>query len=183
MDHVRESARPPAIFDTSSLSMEEQEVHPYNAMLKTSLKGFMASREEILTALRQLNYDSEYVWGQLQVALRRIESAAVIPPAERARQQLLETALHPALPAATNQTSIPPPELCCPITHEVMTDPVLLVGDGNTYERSAIENWFHMGRLTSPLTGEVLEGDDLRLVRNMALTRQISDHILSQSGS
>ena len=31
-----------------------------------------------------------------------------------------------------------PKELCCPISHELMKDPVV-AGDGHTYERSCIE--------------------------------------------
>ena len=31
-----------------------------------------------------------------------------------------------------------PRELCCPISHELMKDPVV-AGDGHTYERSCIE--------------------------------------------
>ena len=47
-----------------------------------------------------------------------------------------------------------PPEITCPITQEVMRDPVATV-DGQTYERSAIEHWLR-DHNTSPLTGEVL---------------------------
>jgi hypothetical protein len=36
-----------------------------------------------------------------------------------------------------------PPELICPITQELMTEDPVLAADGVTYERSAIENWFH----------------------------------------
>lgn len=35
----------------------------------------------------------------------------------------------------------PPADFLCPITAEVMRDPVLLVESGNTYERAAIERW------------------------------------------
>ena len=47
-----------------------------------------------------------------------------------------------------------PPSFVCPITQEVMRDPVATV-DGQTYERSAIEHWLR-DHNTSPLTGEVL---------------------------
>ena len=42
----------------------------------------------------------------------------------------------------------------CPITHELMRDPVSTV-DGLTYERSAIETWLATND-TSPLTGKQL---------------------------
>ena len=48
-----------------------------------------------------------------------------------------------------------PEELMCPISHELMRDPVF-TADGMTYEREAIETWLQ-DHNTSPLTGEVLE--------------------------
>eukprot|EP00039_Didymoeca_costata_P029781 m.26357 g.26357 ORF g.26357 m.26357 type:complete len:705 (-) comp7788_c0_seq1:126-2240(-) len=45
-----------------------------------------------------------------------------------------------------------PPEHYCPITSDIMTDPVLAL-DGHTYERSAIESWFQRSN-TSPLTNQ-----------------------------
>jgi len=46
-------------------------------------------------------------------------------------------------------------ELLCPITAELMLDPVF-TSDGQTYERGAIERWLEEHD-TSPLTGETLE--------------------------
>ena len=45
-----------------------------------------------------------------------------------------------------------PQEFICPITGEIMEDPVSTI-DGNSYERTAIERWFATRRITSPLTG------------------------------
>jgi hypothetical protein len=47
----------------------------------------------------------------------------------------------------------------CPITHDVMTDPVVSA-DGYTYERSAIARWFETSR-KSPVTGQTLPHIDL----------------------
>ena len=44
-----------------------------------------------------------------------------------------------------------PHEFKCPISREIMTDPVV-TSDGHTYERSIIEQWF-LTTTTSPLTG------------------------------
>ena len=46
-------------------------------------------------------------------------------------------------------------DLRCPITLEVMHDPVI-AGDGHSYEREAIERWLAK-KLTSPKTGATLE--------------------------
>ena len=49
----------------------------------------------------------------------------------------------------------PPDELVCPITLELMRDPVVLAGDGKVYEREAIEAWLAK-ELVSPMTGLAL---------------------------
>ena len=46
--------------------------------------------------------------------------------------------------ASTDPPPAPPPpkpplDLCCPITKELFIDPVFCMGDGETYEREAIE--------------------------------------------
>jgi hypothetical protein len=48
----------------------------------------------------------------------------------------------------------PPDNFLCPITNEVMEDPVV-AADGHTYERAAIETWFRR-RNTSPMTNQVI---------------------------
>ena len=44
----------------------------------------------------------------------------------------------------------------CPITHDVMKDPVILVETGQTYERAAIEEWLKT-RHSCPSTGQELK--------------------------
>ncbi|OCL07298.1 hypothetical protein AOQ84DRAFT_342003 [Glonium stellatum] len=53
-----------------------------------------------------------------------------------------------------------PPEYLCPISQELLEDPVISC-DGFTFERKNIERWFQI-RQSSPLTGLVLENTDLR---------------------
>ncbi|KAK7242544.1 hypothetical protein SO694_00017484 [Aureococcus anophagefferens] len=52
-----------------------------------------------------------------------------------------------------------PDEFACPISYELMQDPVI-ASDGHTYERSAIAAWFERRR-TSPITNEDLPNLDL----------------------
>ena len=54
-----------------------------------------------------------------------------------------------------------PEDFCCPITCEIMKDPVLCVEDGHTYERVAVEQWFATGARTSPATSQHLESTAL----------------------
>ena len=46
-----------------------------------------------------------------------------------------------------------PDNMLCPVTQHIMTDPVM-AADGKNYERHSIENWFAMGKISSPLTGQ-----------------------------
>ena len=77
-------------------------------------------------------------------------------------QSVLEEALreHRAEIAALRIRELPE-DLCCPITCEIMKDPVLCVEDGHTYERVAIEQWFATGARTSPSTSAQLESTAL----------------------
>ena len=64
-----------------------------------------------------------------------------------------------------------PDALCCPISMEIMRDPVISA-DGHTYERAEIESWFANNR-TSPKTGAVLP--HCSLIPNHAVKAMISD--------
>lgn len=52
-----------------------------------------------------------------------------------------------------------PVEYICPITQEIMLEPVTCT-DGFTYEKRAITEWFLSGKYTSPMTNAVLENTD-----------------------
>eukprot|EP01097_Dermamoeba_algensis_P011144 TRINITY_DN8506_c0_g1_i1.p1 TRINITY_DN8506_c0_g1~~TRINITY_DN8506_c0_g1_i1.p1 ORF type:complete len:244 (-),score=61.81 TRINITY_DN8506_c0_g1_i1:50-781(-) len=73
-------------------------------------------------------------------------------------------------PHGLKPTSIEQLELlCCPITHELMRNPVVL-SDGHTYEQDAITKWLEEAN-TSPMTNEVLWSK--RLTPNFALKKLI----------
>ncbi|CAI5478592.1 unnamed protein product [Closterium sp. Yama58-4] len=64
----------------------------------------------------------------------------------------------------------PPPEFLCPITCELMADPVMVV-TGQTYERSSIRQWISEGHRTCPITRMPL--GNIELVPNYALRNAI----------
>lgn len=68
--------------------------------------------------------------------------------------------------------------LICPITHEIMSDPVI-AADGHTYEREGIERWFETHE-TSPVTREALESR--RLLPNRAMKSMIEQWREEQKG-
>ncbi|CAN1191220.1 U-box domain-containing protein 4 [Linum perenne] len=57
-----------------------------------------------------------------------------------------------------SQSSSPvpiPPDFCCPLSLELMTDPVI-VASGQTYERAFIKNWIELGLTVCPKTRHTL---------------------------
>ncbi|XP_024968402.1 U-box domain-containing protein 4-like isoform X1 [Cynara cardunculus var. scolymus] len=48
-----------------------------------------------------------------------------------------------------------PPDFCCPLSLELMTDPVI-VASGQTYERAYIHNWIDLGLTVCPKTMQTL---------------------------
>ncbi|CAL4960707.1 unnamed protein product [Urochloa decumbens] len=65
----------------------------------------------------------------------------------------------------------PPPDFRCPITLDIMREPVV-VASGQTYDRESIARWFESGKSTCPKTGQVLT--NLELVPNKALKNLIA---------
>jgi hypothetical protein len=65
----------------------------------------------------------------------------------------------------------------CPISHDIMTDPVI-AKDGFTYERKNIKLWFE-SHDTSPLTSVVLS--DYNLTTNQTLRASIKDYLESKA--
>merc|ERR1719375_42143 len=64
-----------------------------------------------------------------------------------------------------------PAEFLCPITQDCMEDPVILA-DGRSYERSAIEMWLRTSK-RSPMTGAALE--HTHMLPNINLKALIED--------
>ncbi|KAM0062351.1 putative transcription factor C2H2 family [Helianthus debilis subsp. tardiflorus] len=65
----------------------------------------------------------------------------------------------------------------CPISLEIMSDPVTLT-TGHTYDRSSIEKWFGSGNLTCPKTGEKVSSS--HLVSNLCIKGIIKQYCLEK---
>eukprot|EP01044_Picomonas_judraskeda_P013405 COSAG03_NODE_2023_length_3207_cov_7.959459_1_plen_572_part_00 len=66
----------------------------------------------------------------------------------------------------------PPDAFLCPITQELMADPVF-AADGHSYERAEIEKWFATGKQTSPMTNSAMASQTL--TANHGLKSQIKE--------
>jgi hypothetical protein len=65
-----------------------------------------------------------------------------------------------------------PHEFICPITQERMRDPVI-ASDHHTYDRAAIQEWFDMGKDTSPMTNQPLRNKEL--IPNESLRERLNN--------
>ncbi len=73
-----------------------------------------------------------------------------------------------------------PKSFYCPITFDLMRDPVLLGNTGHTFERAAISDWLQTHN-TDPLTNQRLT--DATLTPNFALRDAINDYLNRVSGT
>jgi len=89
-------------------------------------------------------------------AAEEAELAAALQEIARLEQERRVAEEQPPQPEAPPREEEPPPaDFICPITTEVMSDPVMAT-DGHSYERKQIERWLAT-KSTSPMTGEALE--------------------------
>lgn len=80
-----------------------------------------------------------------------------------------------ATPVSAPVSQNPPDEYICPITQELMKDPVIAM-DGHSYERSAIENWLEK-RASSPMTNVEMQKT---LIPNINLRNTIQKWVEAQ---
>ncbi|KAH6558571.1 hypothetical protein KP509_1Z056500 [Ceratopteris richardii] len=73
-----------------------------------------------------------------------------------------------------------PPHFRCPISLDLMTDPVTL-SSGHTYDRSSIERWIADGNTTCPVTMQKL--DNVALIPNHTLRRLIQEWCAANASS
>ena len=118
-------------------------------------------------ALARGRAEKKYVSGCMQWSkVRHVEAeeAEVAEAPASAPAAAMEAALAAVAPMAETEVAAasapapapePPDEYLCPISHELMEDPVFAT-DGHTYERREIERWFQK-KLTSPKTSAPLE--------------------------
>ena len=151
-----------------------------------------AARESALASTGRTAADSEVAALLKRLGLERLETtfareqieAEALPlltvddlcgvgvPADDASRIVAAASASSASAAATSGGDHPE-SLCCPISMELMDCPVI-AADGNTYDRSSIEDWFSRGKETSPLTGAPLA--HLGLTPNNLVRSMVSEY-------
>lgn len=147
---------------------------PQAAVIKAQLLGSAIAKAA--AEMGRPPEDFEPAKQQQEALLRRAEAPIQLPPFAVASTKAADEAAGGG--ASALAAVVVPQEFVCPITVEVMTDPVF-TADGMTYERTSIEAWLGE-RDTSPLTGQVLAHK--KLTPNVLLRGMIQDFIEQHPG-
>lgn len=113
--------------------------------------------------------------GRTEAAeLLRDAATAVSAPAGAAASQLAQLTSASSVSLLQPLTQLPvDPLLVCPLTGQVMSDPVMLVATGRTYERAAIEDWIAERGAVCPRSRSRLQ--TTMLVENAAVRERLEE--------
>ncbi|KAI3468577.1 hypothetical protein Pfo_025240 [Paulownia fortunei] len=137
--------------------------------IKDHIEGSGASSESLAKVANTLGLKSNQELLIEAVALEKLkenaEQAEKTGEVEYVDQMIaLVTHMHDLLVMTKqSQTSNPvpiPPDFCCPLSLELMTDPVI-VASGQTYERAFIRKWIDLGLTVCPKTRQTLAHTNL----------------------
>ncbi|XAR65056.1 Ubiquitin--protein ligase [Bertholletia excelsa] len=163
------------------------------SLLKQFQLGIVPKRDDLRKVLDQLGIRS---WRECHREIKFLDSEIILEhssPGKRGLQVLsslvglvsyCRVTLFDAVDEVAIQRStsgsgsevvrhLSPDDFRCPISLEIMTDPVV-IGSGHTYDRSSILRWFKAGHRTCPKTGENLASTEL--APNLAVKRLISQY-------
>ncbi|KAH0684969.1 hypothetical protein KY285_021706 [Solanum tuberosum] len=133
------------------------------------LKAEMISVKEVIKERRSHNAENTQRIVDLLDKLKKLAGMEETGPCDE-----------PVMPKALEKsTSIAiPNEFLCPITLQIMADPVI-ISTGQTYERESIQQWLDSNHHTCPKTGETLT--HLSLAPNFALRNLIEEWCLKNN--
>jgi importin subunit alpha-1 len=97
------------------------------------------------------------LWTPEEVAMEKEKQRVEREKFDQSNQENAASTTTTTTTTTTNRrgSTFIPPQFYCPISQEIMTDPVSTV-DGHVYDRINIQRWFNTGKMTSPVTGQVL---------------------------
>jgi len=143
------------------------------------LRRQLLSLEDAQAEAKRTNEQLSLANKQIEFLRRQLENS------EDMKDEQLEQTDEQA--TASSQTSlqtkaVPPSQVFCPITKEIMTDPVI-AADGYTYERAAIQSIFDESSLwnqpKSVVTGAELA--NLDLIENVSIRNLASKYLKQQA--
>jgi histone H2A len=128
----------------------------------------------------RMGFNDEYEQIEYVTAVELGDHAPVVTPVASWSMEQLKKGHIVTFCAPPSPDPPPPPgpsplhAFLCPISHDIMRDPVITTADGMTYERCEIVEWLKKSNM-SPMTGDVLPTLDLK--PNVALRNAIDEWI------
>ena len=177
------SAPPPAPSKAAPKAFNRKERRAAAAAARASAlasTGRTAADSEVAALLKRLGLERlETTFAREQIEAEALplltvdDLCGVGVPADDASRIVAAASASASGGAAATSGGDHPESLCCPISMELMECPVI-AADGNTYDRSSIEDWLARGNTTSPTTGAPLE--HLHLADNHLVKSMVAEY-------
>jgi hypothetical protein len=150
-------------------------VHRYQRAQECELCGVERSEDEEAAAQANMQSNTNFEAHSQEDAKHNLDNKARQVVYQQVSNAATDRRSSNARRASISCVLIP---FICPITCEMMDDPVLTVADGHTYEREAITKWFGACRnaLMSPSTGMKLDFGEI--IPNHALHKLIQHFVM-----
>jgi hypothetical protein len=135
--------------------------------------GDVAFAEQLAEAKRDVGKSDDTKFSsQLEDCIKALERGLGFQNAPGAGEEETKSRVQGSKKAGAGQALAPLPSFMCPLTKQVMKDPVQ-IASGETFEKSAILQCFKDGKTTSPVTGERLR--NTKVTPNYALRQSITE--------
>ncbi|WVZ68365.1 hypothetical protein U9M48_017314 [Paspalum notatum var. saurae] len=154
----------------------EREIVPERETLRGILEevgidGPASCSDEIESLEREIGDRASERWADAMIALVGLLRYAKCVLFSATPRPKSDSRPDPEVDDLDAEAPAPPPDFRCPITLDLMREPVV-VASGQTYDRESIARWFDSGKSTCPKTGQALAV--LELVPNKALKNLIA---------
>ncbi|KAK9863000.1 hypothetical protein WJX84_009236 [Apatococcus fuscideae] len=127
-----------------------------------------ASISDLARGAGEENQQKEHREGHLLMQVSRVLQRRLQLATSSSTHSFLSTASHSLTSTVSSSLpATPPKEFVCPISGDLMADPVLLVETGMTFDRASIQEWLGRGNQTCPLTHQRLTSG--QMVPNFSL--------------
>ncbi|KAK9845637.1 hypothetical protein WJX84_006297 [Apatococcus fuscideae] len=116
-----------------------------------------ASISDLARGAGEENQQKEHREGHLLMQVSRVLQRRLQVATASSAHSFLSTGSRSLTSEASSfSPATPPKEFVCPISGDLMADPVLLIETGMTFDRASIQEWLNRGNQTCPLTHQRL---------------------------
>jgi hypothetical protein len=173
-ESIARRAREERALSLLATESEEEETGEEAEETKVEEEEKEEEKEEAIEETKEEDSDEQQVEPEegMEAVEDNADAARAAVEEEDAEQEFTQNQQEDAEAACTSGSF--PNEFFCPITLELMRDPVL-AKDGHTYERKAIKDWFERGTDRNAISPKTLDEIGRQLTPNHAMKALIGD--------